>query len=167
MSQEDPIEIVIISEKESPFKQEPSNLKNKALALVSRALKKTAQGTWFVSKKVWQSDARKKTTEAIGKQANKVWQSEARKTVTRKTGEQVGKVLEKNKVSIQKAVSTAVNERLDKEKERLTKKAKETDWKDVAKQGAVRGTRGLSNKLKQVANNLNTSASHQTDQSDS
>ena len=156
VSQEDPIEIVIIDEKDSPFKKQPArNFKGRVVGLVGRALAQTAKGAWFVSKKVWQSEARKKTTDALGKQANKAWQSEARKNLTRKAGQQVGKVVERNKETIQNAVTQAVNQRLDKEKERITKTAQETDWKDVAKKGTSTGIKKFSQMLGRMANKIN------------
>ncbi len=152
-------EIIIINETDSPFKKQSrrDTFKQEAVRVFSKGVKKVATGAWVVGQKAWRSEARKKTTDVLGQQLNKAWKSDTRKNITRKMGEQAGKVIEKNRDSIQQAVTKAVNERLDQEKERLVQNAKETDWQTAAKQGSAKGLKGLSQLLKQVAQRIDRS----------
>ena len=86
------------------------------------------------------SKAASKMGEAAQNAAQKAWESEARKKVT----DRVNETAAKQKEAISEAVSKAVNERIDVEKERMKRKVRETDWKEVAKTGARLGLKGLS-----------------------
>lgn len=103
------------------------------------------------------SSAAQKMGQAAQSAAQKAWESDTRKKVTGKVSETAAK----QKDAISEAVSKAVNERIDLEKERMKRKVRETDWKEVAKKGAAAGLKAVSAglaKLSQKLNNTTTAA---------
>lgn len=113
---EDPIEIKILNEEPAAVQPE----KRADAGMLNAAAQKVGQAAQNAAHKAWESEARKKVTDKVGETAAK------------------------QKDAISEAVSQAINERIDTEKERMKRKIRETDWKEVAKSGARLGLKGLS-----------------------
>lgn len=92
---------------------------------------------------------------AVAAAARKAWQSEGRKKVTGAAGRGVKKAAAKGGRVVQEAVveraARAAEEEARQQVTAVRQRARETDWKQAAQSGAVRGLRWLSDKLDKLA----------------
>lgn len=158
MSDQEEIRIVILNEKQkaeppqpaSPPPAQPTgttseqkaqNEQNELLSKVGKVAKGVGTAVFaaasHVTTRAWQSETRRK-----------VWESEQRKELSAKLGTQAHIAAEatkaKSKEVLDEAVDRVVKQRVAAEKEKLKTKVRETDWKEVAQQGAATGLKGVS-----------------------
>ena len=92
---------------------------------------------------------------AVAGAAGKAWQSDARKKVTGSVARGVKKAASKGGQVVQEAVveraAQAAEERAREQVTAVQQRVHDTDWRQTAQTGAVRGLRWLSHKLEQLA----------------
>ena len=135
MNNED-VEIKILTEEAAPLVPEnppKRGLKDKAAASTQHAREQATAA----AKKAWHSETRKKVTRRLGRGA---------KRVVKKGSQTMTDVVVRTAERQARKRATAVQERL-----------KETDWKEVSKEGAATGLRWLSRKLSDLATHFTPS----------
>ncbi|MCA9980151.1 MAG: hypothetical protein KDD89_04945, partial [Anaerolineales bacterium] len=168
MSDQDEIRIVILNEERPPQPASPPAPPSKEITKpadntdesarfeqVAAKVGKAARGVGLVAfnalskvtTRAWNSETRRKA-----------WESEQRKELSAKLGAQAQVAAEagktKSKELLDEAVDRVVKQRVAAEKEKLKTKVRETDWKEVAQEGASAGLRGLSAGLAKVSAKL-------------
>lgn len=90
-------------------------------------------------------------TQQVSDTARQAWESETRRKVTGKVREGVATVATKSSQLVRDKVSEAAERQAREAVTAVQTRIKETDWKEEARQGTVRGLQWLSQQLARLA----------------
>lgn len=92
-----------------------------------------------------------RVTQQVSDTARQAWESETRRKVTGKVREGVATVATKSSQLVRDKVSEAAERQAKEAVTAVQTRIKETDWKEEARQGTVRGLQWLSQQLARLA----------------
>lgn len=101
-----------------------------------------------------------RVTQQVSDTARQAWESEARRKVTGKVREGVSTVANKSSQLVRDKVSEAAERQARATVTAVQTRIKETDWKEEARQGTVRGLKWLSQQLARLADRFTPAEKH-------
>lgn len=145
---ETPNRIVITEEDVAPMVAEtPPSSRLRETA--DRAGQTLSEGASRAGQSISNGASRAGQTLSTG--AKRAWDSDARRKVTGKVSEGVSSVASRSSQMVRDRVSEAAERQARATAEAVQTKIQETDWKQEAQHGAVRGLKWLSQQLSELA----------------